>query len=89
MNNVKFLTLSLALLMVTAGCVQTKVQPPPVQQKPVYGSQSQITEEKIDPAGEDYFPTEKVTPQPMQQPVIESMPGQLTQAPAVVLPSID
>jgi len=89
MNNVKFLTLSLAILVVTAGCVQTKVQPPPVQQKPVYGSQTQITEERIEPAGDDYDPMAKAIPQPIQQPVTESMPGQLTYAPAVVLPSID
>ena len=90
MNNTKILTALVVLLITAAGCTQTKVLAPPVQQNRTLGARPEIVEQRIEPAPDenDYFQPQ-TAPQPIEQPVFDSVPVQTDRAAAVVLPSID
>ncbi len=90
MNNIKILTALILFLITAAGCTQTKVLPPPVQQNRDFEVQPEIVEQRIEtlPEENDYFKA-RTAPEPIEQPVIGSVAGQIDKAEAVVLPSID
>ncbi len=90
MNKLHILTVFTFFLITAAGCTQTRVQTPPVQQGDRYPDQPQISEERIEPSAEySGYPPVKTTPQPIQPPVLETISGPETPVSAVVLPSID
>ena len=89
MNKSKNLIASLAVLVITAGCAQKQVSPPPVQQSFPEQPQAEITEQTLEPGDDDtYFETQK-TVSPVTQPILSPKPEQPLDRAKVVLPSVE